>query len=73
MTPDGRRDSDASLLRRIVTDYSEMPGLSVTVPQAVRLWGLDTDRCRTLLDVLVAGGVLRRTPRGQYVDARNGG
>lgn len=72
MPPDRRTDSDGILLRRIVTDYHEMPGLSVTVAQAVRLWGIDPDRCDALLQALVAGGILRRTKRGHYVDVRNG-
>lgn len=69
---DGRTDSDGALLRRIVTDYREMPGLSVTVDQAVRLWGIDADRCHALLQALVARRILRRTTRGHYVDVRSG-
>jgi len=29
------------LLLRVEGEYREMPGLSLTVPQAERLWGLD--------------------------------
>ena len=33
------------LLQRIERDYREMPGLSVTAPQAERLWNLDSTTC----------------------------
>lgn len=51
---------------RILAEYREMPGLCLTLPQAARLWALDTTRCRTLLDGLVAEGRLRRNARGEY-------
>lgn len=66
-------EQDIELLQRIVTDYREMPGLSVTELQGVRLWGVDADRCRALLQALVARGVLRRTTSGHYVDGGSGG
>lgn len=57
----------AQTLQRVVGEYLEMPGLSLTVPQARRLWGLDSRTCETLLDELVGQHFLRRTPRGLYV------
>ena len=33
------------LLLRIEGEYREMPGLSLTVSQAERLWGLDSSTC----------------------------
>ena len=55
------------LLRRIESEYLEMPGLRVTAPQAQRLWGLDTTTCSFVLTTLVQRGVLRRTHHGTYV------
>lgn len=55
------------LLRRIEAEYLEMPGLSVTAPQAERLWGLDSTTCSFVLMTLQERGVLRRTPRGTYI------
>ena len=55
------------LLQRIEGEYREMPGLSVTAPQAERLWGLDSTTCSFVLMTLIQRGILRRTPGGTYV------
>lgn len=55
------------LLRRIESEYREMPGMCVTAPQAQRLWGLDSTTCAFVLMTLVERHILRRTPRGTYV------
>ena len=55
------------LLQRIEGEYLEMPGLSVTAPQAERLWGLDSTTCAFVLMTLIERGILRRTPSGTYV------
>lgn len=47
-------EQEIELLRRIITDDRETPGLSVTELQAVRFWGVDADHCRALLQALVA-------------------
>ena len=58
------------LTRRIQAEYSEMPGLSVTLAQAQRLLGLDEPTCAAIFRALIERGVLRRTPKGRYVGAR---
>lgn len=40
-----------------------MPGLELTLPQAVRLWNLGADDCRYAVDTLVDAGFLKWTPR----------
>ena len=55
------------LIRRIESEYKEMPGMCVTLPQAQRLWGLDTTTCSFVLTTLVERRILRRTARGTYV------
>jgi hypothetical protein len=40
------------MLRRIRGEYLEMPGLSLTLEQAQRLWGLDAKTCRDFLPSL---------------------
>jgi hypothetical protein len=50
-------------------DFTDMPGLELTVPQAVRLWGLGADDCRSVVDALVDAGFLRWTPRWTIVRA----
>lgn len=48
---------------RIRAEFMEMPGLELSLPQAVRLWGLGPDDCRGVIDSLVECGFLRWTPR----------
>jgi hypothetical protein len=55
------------LLRRAEGEYREMPGLSLTVLQAARLWGLDSRTCAALLTTLTDRQVLRRTTTGLYL------
>jgi hypothetical protein len=55
------------LIQRIEGEYREMPGLSVTAPQAQRLWGLDSMTCGFVLMTLIQRGVLRRTASGTFV------
>ena len=59
-------------VRRIYSEYLEMPGLRLTSAQAQRLWGLEADACANVLHVLVEGGFLRRTDAGQYVRLTDG-
>jgi hypothetical protein len=55
------------LTQRIQAEYSEMPGLSVTLPQAQRLLGIDRDTCTVVMRTLVDRRFLRRTAQGRYV------
>jgi len=57
------------LIRRVHAEYSEMPGLSVTMPQAQRLFGIDSETCAAVLTTLIVRGFLRRTAKGTYVRA----
>ena len=54
-------------LLRIQTEYVEMPDLKLTARQAQRLWSLDPETCRAVLDTMVQEAFLRRTPHAQYV------
>ncbi len=54
------------VLERIRAEFLEMPGLTLTLPQASRLWGLTTPQAETLLSELIARGFLARDPRGSY-------
>jgi predicted transcriptional regulator of viral defense system len=55
------------LIRRVQAEYSERPGLSVTMPQAQRLFGIDSRTCAAVLNTLIARGFLGRTAKGRYV------
>jgi hypothetical protein len=52
------------IVHRIREDFREMPGLRLTPAQATRLWGLEHDACRRVIDVLVATEYLRWTEAG---------
>lgn len=41
-----------------------MPGLRLTPAQATRLWGLEQEMCREVIEQLVACAFLRWTPAG---------
>jgi hypothetical protein len=57
------------MVSRIRSEFLEMPGLQLTVPQAARLWGLEQRACHDLIEALVASAFLRWTPRGTVVRA----
>jgi hypothetical protein len=64
----GARTCDA-LLSRVRAEFIEMPGLQLTFDQAARLWGLEPNVCRQVIDDLVACGFLRRTASGSVARA----
>ena len=71
---DPRMSGDAGLprgdcLRAILAEYDEMPCLSLTGPQAARLWNLAPREAEALLAKLVAAGFLRCNTTGRYVRA----
>jgi hypothetical protein len=65
MSDDKRED----WLRVIRAEYSEIPGLALTKPQARRLWGLEVAVCDSLLDEMVSRKFLRRTREERYIRA----
>lgn len=46
-------------LARVRAHYAEMPGLSLSCTEAVRLFGFDQTTCKELLETCVRGGILR--------------
>jgi hypothetical protein len=52
------------VVQRVRSEFLEMPGLRLTPDQARRLWGLENDLCRAVIDALVAEAFLRRTATG---------
>ena len=56
-----------SLVILVRGEFSEMPGLRLSMPQAMRLWGLDREACERVIDVLVQTSFLRKTSRGEVV------
>lgn len=58
-----------ALTERMRAEYVEMPGLSITLPQAQRLWTVDQASCEEAFSRLIASGVLRKTTKGRFVRA----
>jgi hypothetical protein len=52
------RREDVDLQARIRAEFSEMPGLKLTLPQAARLFHLEKNRCERVLGALVEVGEL---------------
>ena len=61
-----------ALLRRARGEYREMPGMRLTIDQAMRLWDLDRQTCRSLLTSLVEHRFLEIDAHGRYKKARSG-
>jgi len=57
---------------RISAEFLEMPGLRLTVQQASRLWGLEPNRCKAILDGLVDAKFLCVKLDGSYARASEG-
>ena len=67
--PETRPDPIDALIRRVKSEYTELPGLQLTPWQAQRLWALEQAQCDLILSVLVEAAFLRRTRQGAYVRA----
>jgi len=57
------------LVDRIRSEFSEMPGLRLTLLQARRLFALDIVTCSSALSALQACGFLAQTRDGAFIMA----
>jgi hypothetical protein len=55
------------LVRRIVTEFEDLPGLTLSLRQTMRLLGVDEGACLRILDGLARTGHIRRDARLMYV------
>jgi hypothetical protein len=55
-----------ALLCRILREFEEMPGLSLTQTQAARFFGLPAGTASRILERLTSAGVLRQKKDGQF-------
>jgi len=55
------------IIPRMRTEYDQWPRLSLTVPQAARLWSADEYTCRTAFLALVRVGYLAQREDGRFV------
>jgi hypothetical protein len=61
------RRIEAGYWRDVIgAEYAGLPGLSLTVAQAMRLWSIDEDIARHALDSYVESGYLLVTADGRY-------
>jgi hypothetical protein len=67
-----RTSRQDALLRRARGEYREMPGMRLTIEQAMRLWDLDRPTCQSLLASLVDAQFLEVDVHGRYRKARSG-
>jgi hypothetical protein len=68
---DDERDTEVNLLRRVCSEYTEMPGLQLTLAQASRLWNMNAGTSAHLLERLVDASFLRRAG-DRYIRADSG-
>jgi len=54
------------LARRLLREYLDMPGLSLSLAQSTRLLSADMPTCRRALESLIDAGCLTRTAAGTY-------
>lgn len=54
---------------RVRAEFEEMPGMTLTVPQASRLFGLEQDECQRIVERLVSSAYLRWTQAGAFTRA----
>jgi DNA-binding Lrp family transcriptional regulator len=64
-----RRDA---IVRRIVCEFRDMPGLVLSLKQASRFLGVDEAACGRILEQLTRTGVLRRRADQCYGRAESG-
>ena len=61
-----------SVLRRVRSEFREMPGMRLTLDQAMRLWDLDRPTCCSVLESLVASHFLQQDQNGRFAKAHAG-
>jgi len=56
-----------SLVARVRGEYTEMPGLGLTLAQACRLWQIDAPTCAAVLNHLTCEHFLYKTSNDVYI------
>ena len=64
-----QQDARALIAERVRGEFREMPGLTLTLAQAVKLWSLDVATCTDVLSYLVTDGYLCRRADGAFCRA----
>lgn len=56
-----------AVTRRVRAEFDEMPGLTLTEPQAAKLFGIERAICRDVIDQLIDESYLRKTRTGSII------
>ena len=67
-----RTSAEDALTARVRGEYREMPGMRLTIDQAMRLWMLDRQTCSDVLSSLVAAHFLEQDRNGRFMRAHGG-
>lgn len=54
-----------AVAQRVRAEFEEMPDLTLTVPQASRLFGIEKDLCQSVVEKLIDSSYLRWTTTGE--------
>ena len=66
---DGGIDAFTRAVQRVRAEFLEMPGLTLTVAQASRLWCFDAELCAAVLGALEESRFLVRTGASRFARA----
>ena len=61
-----------AVVRRIVAEFHDMPGLVLSVKQASKFLGVDEAACARILATLTQSGILRRSANEYYSRRESG-
>ena len=54
------------MTKRVRAEFEEMPGMTLTMPQASRLFGIEREACKAVVERLVTVCYLKWTPTGAF-------
>lgn len=56
-----------AVTQRVRAEFDEMPGLTLTEPQAAKLFGIERTVCRDVIEQLIDESYLRKTRTGSII------
>lgn len=71
-SPAARDLAFAILLNRVRGEFNEMPGMRLSLEQAMRLWAMDRHTCVSVLGCLTGARFLEHDGNGRYRRAHGG-
>lgn len=55
--------------KRVQAEFEEMPGMTLTMPQASRLFGIEREVCKAIVERLITTSYLKVTESGAVTRA----